>query len=161
VVSCLPHLYRHLTSRNSLLSLRLTLPVPAPSLDTRPAATGCSRRWRSRSRVSHPRHLSTRRARDEVHVAFLSTPLSRFSPPTTLLSAGNFPSLRFNNYQPSTGTLSASPFPRARAAAAALLASARCHFPSLLACFFTRRRPLRVVAWRLGSAWRPAASRAA
>jgi hypothetical protein len=156
--------YRHLTSRNSLLTQSSLdaarhAPVPAPSLDTRPPLPVLATMAQPIPRVPSATPVHPARTGRGARSFPFHPPLSRCSPPTTLLSpAGNFPSLPFNNYQPSTGTLSASPFPRARAA---LLATARCHFPSLLACFFTRRRPLRVVAWRLGSAWRPAASTAA
>jgi hypothetical protein len=103
---------------------------------------------------ARPRHLSARLARDEVHVAFLSPLLSSFA---SLHSARPVTSFPFNNYQ--NGSRSRSrlaprfPVPQGEGACCRC-----CCLPfARLLLFFTRR----TAAWRFGSAWCPAASRAA
>jgi hypothetical protein len=107
--------YRHLTSRNSLLTQSSLdsarhAPVPAPSLDTRPPLPVLATMAQPIPRVPSATPVHPARTGRGARSFPFHPPLSRCSPPTTLLSpAGNFPSLPFNNYQPSTGTLSASP----------------------------------------------------
>jgi hypothetical protein len=105
-----------------------------------PAAAQAIPRVPSPQALALPRHLSTRLARDEVHVAFLSPLFARLPP---LCSA---PLLR----SPGRGRVLLLLLPCLLRRASASLPFAR------LLLFFTTRK-----AWRFGSAWRPAASTAA